>query len=308
MMNENSSKMAQFISVLRKEKKLTQKELAEQLGVTDKAVSKWERGLNCPDISLLSKLAQVLGVTISELLNGQKAETSAPELDAIVETTIQYAHRATKSEIAKNARWKFLAIVSAGFFFGILILLGCTLVLDRGLAGFILPVNITAFVWLMVLFGVFVAGKNKIGTILLSGLIIFLTTFYYAALNHSQTRDIDTYGVFNGFQNAYLPHYTIIFLLLIVSIVLTASSFLFRNQEPSGDKTFFLAAANITIMILSVLTVPAIMDYVDINGLGVNGRFTILLLLTFLTNFVSLALLAKRFIWQMVEKRKSGIN
>ena len=44
MINKNFSKMAQLISELRKEKKLTQKDLAEQLGVTDKAVSKWERG------------------------------------------------------------------------------------------------------------------------------------------------------------------------------------------------------------------------------------------------------------------------
>ena len=79
MANENLPKMAQFISKLRKEKKLTQKDLAEQLGVTDKAVSKWERGLGCPDISLLSKLSQVLGVTTSEILNGKKTSPSESE-------------------------------------------------------------------------------------------------------------------------------------------------------------------------------------------------------------------------------------
>ena len=80
MATENFSKMPQFISELRKEKKLTQKDLAEQLGVTDKAVSKWERGLSCPDISLLSKLSQALDITINELLNGEKADTSTPEV------------------------------------------------------------------------------------------------------------------------------------------------------------------------------------------------------------------------------------
>ncbi len=85
MVNENFSKMAQFISELRKEKKLTQKGLAEQLGVTDKAVSKWERGLSCPDISLLSKLSKILGVTTSELLNGEKYGAPAPGVEAMVE-------------------------------------------------------------------------------------------------------------------------------------------------------------------------------------------------------------------------------
>jgi len=308
MTDENFSNMGHFISELRKEKKLTQKELAEHLGVTDKAVSKWERGLSYPDISLLSKLSHVLGVTASELLNSQKAEPSTPEVDAIVETTLRYADTATNSVIAKSARWKYAAIVSATILFAMLVLIGCIMALNSGLTWSILPVNITTFVWLTVMSGAFILGKNKIGSLLLCGFIIFLTTFYYSSLNQAQTRDIGTYGVFNGFQNAYIPHYTIILLMFIVSIVLTVISLLIRNKETSGDILFLLVVGNITIMILSVLTLPSIMDYVDIHGLGVNPKFTILSLLTLLMNCVSLAMLAKRFLWQMVEKRKSGNN
>ena len=302
MTDENSLKMGHFISELRKEEKLTQKELAEHLGVTDKAVSKWERGLSYPDISLLSKLSHVLGVTTSELLNGQKAGPSAPEVDAIVEETLRHADTTTKSVIAKSARWKFVAIVSATILFGMLVLIACIMALNSGLTWSILPVNITTFVWLTVMSGAFILGKNKIGSLLLCGFIIFLTTFYYSSLNQAQTRDIGTYGVFNGFQNAYIPHYTIILLMFIVSIVLTVISLLIRNKEISGDRLFLLVAGNITIMVLSVLTLPSIMDYVDIQGLGVNPKFTILSLLTFLMNCVLLATLAKRFLWQMVEK------
>ena len=61
-----------FLVRLRKEKELTQKELAEQLYVSDKAVSKWERGLSLPDISLLTPLAECLGVTVTELLRGER--------------------------------------------------------------------------------------------------------------------------------------------------------------------------------------------------------------------------------------------
>ena len=60
-----------LIRRLRTEHKLTQRHLALQLNVSDKAVSKWERGLGCPDISLLPALAQVLGVELEGLLSGQ---------------------------------------------------------------------------------------------------------------------------------------------------------------------------------------------------------------------------------------------
>jgi transcriptional regulator with XRE-family HTH domain len=294
MINENFSKMAQFISELRKEKKLTQKELAEQLGVTDKAVSKWERGLSCPDISLLSKLSQVLGITISELLNGEKAQLSSPEADVLVETTLHYADTATRSVIAKSVWWKCVAIASVVALLSILILIGCNLAIDSGLTWAILPLRITVFIWLAVMLVVFVMGKNKVVSLLLSGLFIYITTFYYSSLNQTPVRDINAYGAFNGFQKAYIPYYTVILILLIVSTAVIVISFLTQNKKISGDKGFLLATIIITLIILSVLTDSSIMDYVDINGLGVNPKFTILSLLTFLMNCISLALLAKR--------------
>ena len=63
-----------FVAQLRKEQGLTQKELADRLNVTDKAVSKWERGQGCPDVSLLPRLAQTLGVEVEGLLSGELAE------------------------------------------------------------------------------------------------------------------------------------------------------------------------------------------------------------------------------------------
>jgi transcriptional regulator with XRE-family HTH domain len=294
MANENLTKMAQFISDLRKEKKLTQKELAEQLGVTDKAVSKWERGLSCPDISLLSKLSHILGVTTSELLNGEKAGQNAPEVESVVEATLQYADTATKSMVTKSIRWKYVAITSIITLLGILVLIGCNLAIDGGLRWVVLPVSIIAFVWVAVMSGVFVMGKNKIASLLLCGFSVFITTFYYSSLNQATTRDISAFGVFNGFQRAYIPHYTIILIMFIVSIALAVVFFLIQNKKTSGDKLFLLVTISITIIILSVLTVSSIVDYVDINGLGVNPKFTILILLTVLINCVSLALLARR--------------
>lgn len=69
----DNSKTGKLILALRKEKQMTQKELAEQLGVTDKAISKWERGLGCPDVSLLPELSAFFGVNMEELLSGDLA-------------------------------------------------------------------------------------------------------------------------------------------------------------------------------------------------------------------------------------------
>ncbi len=63
-----------FIAQLRKEKKLTQKDLANKLGINDKTVSKWETGVMAPDISLLNELSSILGITSTELLNGQRCD------------------------------------------------------------------------------------------------------------------------------------------------------------------------------------------------------------------------------------------
>ena len=63
-----------MISSLRKDKGMTQLELAEIMGVTDKAVSKWERDLSCPDINSIPKLAEILEISVDDLMQG-KTET-----------------------------------------------------------------------------------------------------------------------------------------------------------------------------------------------------------------------------------------
>ena len=65
-------KIGKFISIIRKEKKMTQEELAEKLGVSSKSVSRWETGKCMPDISLLESLSIELDITINELIKGSK--------------------------------------------------------------------------------------------------------------------------------------------------------------------------------------------------------------------------------------------
>ena len=68
----NQEKIGKFIAKCRKDKKMTQSDLAEKLGVTDKSIGNWENGRNMPDLSLFKPLCDVLGITINDLLSGEK--------------------------------------------------------------------------------------------------------------------------------------------------------------------------------------------------------------------------------------------
>ena len=67
----NNQSMGDMISTLRKEKGMTQKDLADRLNITDKAVSKWERNLAFPDTATIPKLAEMLGISVEELMNAK---------------------------------------------------------------------------------------------------------------------------------------------------------------------------------------------------------------------------------------------
>lgn len=90
----NQQKIGKFIAYLRKNRKLTQEQLAKELSISDRAVSKWERGLNLPDASLMLELCDILGITVNELLTGEiiekenymkQAEENLVELKAYME-------------------------------------------------------------------------------------------------------------------------------------------------------------------------------------------------------------------------------
>ena len=81
-----------MVAALRKEKGMTQLELAEKMGVTDKAVSKWERDLSFPDVSSIPKLAEILGVTVDELMQ-VKAESKEEPLKKKIDEIVDVAFK-----------------------------------------------------------------------------------------------------------------------------------------------------------------------------------------------------------------------
>lgn len=82
----NNKKFGKFISKIRKEKQMTQKELADKLYVSDKTVSKWECGNAMPNVTLLIPLANTLEVTVTELLQGERSNTNP--LEPIIQNEI----------------------------------------------------------------------------------------------------------------------------------------------------------------------------------------------------------------------------
>ena len=109
MEEHQTHQMGALIAKLRKERNMTQKELAAKLGVTDKAVSKWERSLSYPDVTLLLPLADALGITASELLNGERQST--PEGERAVRSALSYS-RQNLLERVRQAKRVVLAILS----------------------------------------------------------------------------------------------------------------------------------------------------------------------------------------------------
>ena len=113
----NQEKIGKFVAELRKEKKMTQEELAEKMGVTDKSISRWENGKTMPDLSMIPILAEILDVEISELLNGRKM--TKEEL-IIMRDTLNNVIDYNNSE-KKNKAMKLNILFASGLF---LILIG----------------------------------------------------------------------------------------------------------------------------------------------------------------------------------------
>ena len=97
----NQEKIGKFILECRKAKKLTQSELAEKLGVTDKSVSNWENGRNMPDLSLFKPLCELLDISINDLISGEKVSKDEYQ-EKLEENIISTSDYTNKKVVQKN--------------------------------------------------------------------------------------------------------------------------------------------------------------------------------------------------------------
>ena len=95
-------KIGKFIADCRKKKNLTQMQLAEKLGITDKAISKWERGIAMPDSSIMLELCDILGISVNELLSGEeiKMENYNKEMENKLLEMVEEKERSDKQLLA----------------------------------------------------------------------------------------------------------------------------------------------------------------------------------------------------------------
>ena len=113
-------KIGKFIADCRKEKGLTQWQLAEKLGITDKAISKWERGIAMPDTSIMLELCDILGISVNELLNGEKLnmENNNSKNEQLLLDMAKEIER--KNKTIWSAMWTLMTISIIGLLAGLL--------------------------------------------------------------------------------------------------------------------------------------------------------------------------------------------
>ena len=176
-------KMAQFIAQRRKDLGLTQRALAQELHVTDKAVSKWERGLSCPDILLVPELARALGVSTAELLDGGLAGTqepaAAPGREAAVEATLAWAGEAQQYKFRLAHRIASLGLAALVVIAAAVCII-CDLAIGGGLSWSLYPLASLALGW-AVAAPVVARGKKGVPAALLA--LTVLLAPYLAALD-----------------------------------------------------------------------------------------------------------------------------
>ncbi len=95
----DSQKIGAFLRVLRKEKNLTQEQLAEILNVSGRTVSRWETGTNMPDLSIMIELADYYDIDVKELLNGERKSEMDKELKETLKTVAEYTDETKRQEL-----------------------------------------------------------------------------------------------------------------------------------------------------------------------------------------------------------------
>ena len=115
-------KIGKFIAECRKQKNLTQMQLAEKLGITDKAISKWERSIAIPDTSIMLELCDILGISVNELLSGEKIsmENNNQKNEQLLLDMAKELEK--KSKTIWNAMWIIMTVSILGLIGGLAII------------------------------------------------------------------------------------------------------------------------------------------------------------------------------------------
>ena len=137
-------KIGALIAELRKEKQLTQEQLGEKLGVSQKSISRWETGKNMPDISLLKPLSIELGISVSELIEGERNEGLEEKKEKYIEQVLEYTIETRKDN---SMLWNDINFITTVISALAIILLGIGVVAQH----LMIPTIVLGLLFIMVL-------------------------------------------------------------------------------------------------------------------------------------------------------------
>lgn len=184
----NQADIGKFIAGCRKEKNLTQAQLAEKLNITDRAVSKWETGKSMPDSSIMLELCEILGITVNELLSGENIIVENYERKA--DENLVALKR--KNENSKKKNVIMSIIFSITLLIGIIVCFICDIAISGNLTWAIIPISSIIFLW-VVSFPIIILGKRGIVGNLIS-LSIFVIPYLYVLSNLIKVKAVFSIG------------------------------------------------------------------------------------------------------------------
>lgn len=185
----NQTEIGEFIAKCRKEKKLTQAQLAERLNITDRAVSKWETGKSMPDSSIMLELCEILGITVNDLLSGEKISMESYEKKA--DENLIALKRKDENNMTKNAVISLL--FSATLLIGIMVCLICNIAISGNLTWSLIPISSIVFVW-VVSFPSIILGKKGMLISLIS-LSAFVIPYLFLLSRLIKVKEVFSVGV-----------------------------------------------------------------------------------------------------------------
>lgn len=184
----NQIEVGRFIAKCRKEKKLTQAQLAEKLDITDRAVSKWETGKSMPDSSIMLELCEILGITVNELLSGEEVGMETYEKKA--DENLVALKRKDENNMTKNVIISILFSVS--LLVGIMVCLICNIAISGNLTWSLIPVSSIIFAW-VISFPSIIMGRKGIVVSFIS-LSVFIIPYLFLLSRLIKVKEVFSIG------------------------------------------------------------------------------------------------------------------
>ena len=201
----NQIEIGKFIAKCRKEKNLTQAQLAEKLNITDRAVSKWETGKSMPDSSIMLELCETLGITVNELLSGEEIGMDSYEKKA--DENLIALKRKDENNLTRNGIISILFSVT--LMIGIMVCLICNVAISGNLTWSLIPVSSIIFAW-VILFPSIILGKKGIVVSLIS-LSVFTIPYLLLLSRLIKVKEVFSIG-------AVMAVFSIIFMWIIATL------------------------------------------------------------------------------------------